>query len=71
MFILTLMRLSVSATFLSCEFSVSESTVSGMFFEVIDVMYIRMKPLVFLPEREELRKQYQCNFESALGQNVL
>ncbi|CAC5396061.1 unnamed protein product [Mytilus coruscus] len=69
MYILTLMRLrlNVSATFLSYEFSVSASTVSRIFFEVIDVMYIRMKPLVFWPEREELRKTMPMQFRKYFG----
>jgi hypothetical protein len=49
MLILTLMRLrlNVTALFLSYEFKISVATVSRVITDVIDVMYIRMKPLVF------------------------
>lgn len=45
---LTLMRLrlNVSTTFLSYAFNVSIATASRVFTDVIDVMFIRMKPLV-------------------------
>jgi len=46
------LRLNVTALFLSYEFEIV--TVSRVFTDVIDVMYIRMKPIVFWPSREEL-----------------
>lgn len=57
---LTLMRLTlnVSTTFLSYAFNVSIPTASRVFTDVIDVMFIRMKPLVIWPAREQLQKKH-------------
>jgi hypothetical protein len=58
MLILTLMRLrlNVTALFLSYEFKISVATVSRVITDVIDVMYIRMKPLVFLAIQRGIKK---------------
>ncbi|KAK0130779.1 hypothetical protein N1851_034553 [Merluccius polli] len=57
---LTLMRLrlNVSTTFLSYAFNISIATASRIVTDVIDVMFIRMKPLIIWPEREHLQKNY-------------
>ena len=69
MLILTLMRLrlNVTALFLSYEFKISVATVSRVITDVIDVMYIRMKPLVFWPSREELQKSMPMQFRKHFG----
>jgi hypothetical protein len=66
MLILTLMRLrlNVTALFLSYEFKIS---VARVITDVIDVMYIRMKPLVFWPSREELKKSMPTQFRKHFG----
>ena len=61
------LRLNMAASFLSYEFNVSQSTVSRVFTDVIDVMYVRMKPLVVWPEREELRKTMPMQFRKYFG----
>ena len=70
MLILTLMplRLNVSSSFLSYGFNISLVTVSRIFSDAIDVMYVRMKPLVVWPSRDELPRQCQCTLESILEQ---
>ena len=54
MLILTLMRLRLNVTALFLSYAFEIVTVSRVCTGVIDVMYIRMKLLVFLPSREEL-----------------
>ncbi|XP_030199426.1 uncharacterized protein LOC115533207 [Gadus morhua] len=61
---LTLMRLrlNVSTTFLSYAFNISIATASRIVTDVIDVMFIRMKPLIIWPEREHLQKTMPMQF---------
>lgn len=61
------LRLNLSVNQLSYEMNVSASTVSQTFLAVIDVMYIRMKPLVMWPEREALRKTMPIKFQKQFG----
>ncbi|XP_051803284.1 COMM domain-containing protein 2 isoform X2 [Acanthochromis polyacanthus] len=67
--ILTLMRLrlNVSTTFLSYAFNVSIVTASRVVSDVIDVMFIRMKPLIVWPEREQLQKTMPMQFRKHFG----
>ncbi|XP_076034153.1 uncharacterized protein LOC143020979 [Oratosquilla oratoria] len=69
MLIMTMMRLrlNVSPVFLSREFAVSRSTVCRIFFDVVDVMYVRMKPLVFWPSRDTLAKTMPMEFRKHFG----
>ena len=64
------LRLNVTALFLSYEFKISVATVSRVITDVIDVMYIRMKLLVFWPSREELKKSMPCSSGTILEQNA-
>ncbi|XP_067226618.1 uncharacterized protein [Chanodichthys erythropterus] len=70
---LTLMRLrlNVSTTFLSYAFNVSIATASRVFTDVIDVMFIRMKPLVIWPEREQLVKTMPMQFRKQFGKKCV
>lgn len=70
---LTLMRLrlNVSTTFLSCVFNVSIATASRVFTDVIDVMFIRMKPLVIWPERAQLVKTMPMQFRKQFGKKCV
>ena len=67
--ILTLMklRLNLSNLFLSFHFNVSPSTVSRVFNDFVDVMYIRLKPLIHWPDREMLRKTMPMQFRKHFG----
>ena len=69
MFVMTLLRLrfNLSVQFLSYEFSVSLSSVSRIVNGVIDVMYIRMQPFVFWPDRMTLRKTMPMQFRKHFG----
>lgn len=66
---LTLMRLrlNVSTTFLSYAFNVSIATASRIITDVIDVMFICMKPLIIWPEREQLQKTMPMQFRKHFG----
>ncbi|XP_060604759.1 uncharacterized protein LOC132757489 [Ruditapes philippinarum] len=61
------LRLNLSNQFLSYQFKISQSNVSRSFTEVIDVMYIRMKPLVYWPDRETLRLTMPMQFRQHFG----
>lgn len=67
--ILTLMRLrlNVSTSFLSYAFNISVATASRIVTDVIDVMFIRMKPLIIWPEREHLQKTMPMQFRKHFG----
>ncbi|XP_041843948.1 uncharacterized protein LOC121641751 [Melanotaenia boesemani] len=70
---LTLMRLrlNVSTTFLSYAFNISVATASRIVTDVIDVMYIRMKPLIIWPEREHLQKTMPMQFRKHFGKKCV
>ena len=68
--ILMRLRLNMPEQCLSYEFSVSQTTVSRIFSNVIDVLYIRTKPFVFWPEREELQKTMPMQFRKYFGEKV-
>ena len=66
-FIITLLRLrlDVPQQFLAYMFGISDSTVSRIFHDVINVMNIRLVPLlIFWPEREDLRTSMPMSFRS-------
>lgn len=66
---LTLMRLrlNVSTTFLSYAFNVSIATASRIVTDVIDVMFICMKPLIIWPDRDQLQKTMPMQFRKHFG----
>uniref|UniRef100_A0A8C5CM84 THAP-type domain-containing protein n=1 Tax=Gadus morhua TaxID=8049 RepID=A0A8C5CM84_GADMO len=61
------LRLNVSTTFLSYAFNISIATASRIVTDVIDVMFIRMKPLIIWPEREHLQKTMPMQFRKHFG----
>ena len=69
MLIMTLMklRLNLLLQYLAFEFSVSLPTISRVFSDVIDVMYVQMKPFVVWPEREVLKKTMPMQFRKHFG----
>ena len=62
--LLTLMclRVNVSGQDLAYRFNVYSSTVSRTFTHVLEVMYHRLKPLIFWPDRDNLRKTLPMDF---------
>ena len=62
--LMTLMRLrlNLSGQNLAYRFIVHPSTVSRMFAQVLQIMYIKLKPLIIWPEREILLKTMPMDF---------
>ena len=62
------LRLNMAEQILAYEFSVSQTTVSRLFTDVIDVPYLRLKSFVYWPERdadavsEIFRKESSCHY---------
>lgn len=52
---------------MSYEFNISPATVSRIFLKVVDVMYVRMKPFIIWPDRDELRKKMPMQFRKHFG----
>lgn len=70
--IMTIMRLklNLSVQDLAYRFQTSTSTVSRTFLIVIHVLYVRLKHLLYWPEREELRKTMPLEFRKHFGQKT-
>ena len=70
--IIVLMKLRLSLTLkdLAYRFDSSIPTVSRVFHSVIEILYIRLRFLVFWPEREELRKTMPMSFRANFGLSV-
>ena len=57
------MRLNLSGRDLGYRFGgISEATVSRTFLQVVDALYIRLKPLIIWPDRDALRKTLPMDF---------
>lgn len=71
--VLTLMklRLNLPVQDLAYRFSVSTSTVSRVFLNVIDVMYVRLRKLVRWPDKEELVDTMPMCFRINFGTRVV
>ena len=65
-FIITLMklRLSLFDQDLAYRFGVHQTTISRIFHRWLNLMYVRLKPLVAWPSRDELRKSMPMDFRS-------
>jgi len=63
---MTLMRLKLNMPVqdLAYRFGVSTSTVSRIFLVMIHILYIRLKHLIYWPEREELQKTMPMEFRT-------
>ncbi|XP_067668003.1 uncharacterized protein [Haliotis asinina] len=70
--IITLMRLRLNLPTLdlSYRFGVSKATISRTFNQVMDILYINLKQLVFWPDREDLRKTMPMVFRRYFGRRV-
>lgn len=64
--LMTLMRLKLNMPVqdLAYRFGVSTSTVSRIFLVMIHILYIRLKHLIYWPEREELQKTMPMEFRT-------
>ena len=59
------LRLNLGDQDIAFRFDVNQSTVSRCFSKWIDVMYIRLKPLIKWPERDELMKTMPMEFRKS------
>ncbi len=50
------MRLNLSGQDLGYRFKVNSSTISGIFLHVLEVLYIKLKPLIIWQDRDSLKK---------------
>ena len=64
------LRLNLPLQLLSFEFGVHQSTISRLFAETIDIMFVRMKPFILWPEREQLQKTMPMQFRKHFGTRV-
>lgn len=71
-FLLVLMklRLNLPIQVLADMFSVSYSTARRIFYNVLDVLYVRLHPLVTWPERENIKRTMPATFIYAFGRKV-
>ena len=62
--LVTLMRLQLNSSrqFLAYCFWVHSSTISQTFMHVINIMYVKLKPLILWPERELLHETIPMDF---------
>ena len=70
MVVLMKLRLNLGDQDIAFSFVVNQSTVSRCFSKWIDVMYIRLKPLIKWPERDELMKTMPMDFRKSFRQCV-
>ena len=63
--------LNIRNQYLGYQFGVHHSTISRYFKKWMDVMYVRMKPLIKWPEREELLKTMPIEFRKAFKKCIV
>lgn len=70
---LTLMRLRLNLTLtdLAYRFNVSNSTVSTVFIDITDLLFVYLRPLIKWPERAELWKTTPIGFRKHFGTKVV
>lgn len=72
LFVLTLMKLRLATTFtdLGYRFNISLDTASKYFHIYLFTMYIKLKPTIIWPDREELIETMPVNFKKKYGNKV-
>ncbi|XP_070200907.1 uncharacterized protein [Littorina saxatilis] len=68
--VLTRLRLNLPGHVVADLFRISDNSVSRIFLKVLDVMYVRMMPLISWPDRESLRRTMPFNFKPDFGNKV-
>ncbi|KAL3831392.1 hypothetical protein ACJMK2_023144 [Sinanodonta woodiana] len=70
--ILVLMRLklNLSVQYLADQFKVSQGTVSKTFINTLNVMYVKMQPLIYWPSQEERRLTMPMEFRKYFGLKI-
>lgn len=64
------MRLNLTFRYLAYKFEVSPHTISKYFYEGLFVMYSRMRSLVYLPSREDIKKTMPLSFKERFGDTI-
>ena len=64
------LRLNLTIQDLSYRFRISIATASQTFLNMTDILFIRLKPLVCWPDREDLRKTTPMCFQANFGTTV-
>ena len=64
------LRLGVSVVDLSKRFQVSKTTVSRIFLDMLEVLYVYLKPLINWPERPELQISMPQCFVDSFGEKI-
>lgn len=64
------MRLGIAIMDLSNRFNVSKSTVSRIFLDCLDVLYIKLYSVVYWPERPELQISMPMCFRARYGKKI-
>ena len=64
------LRLGVSVVDLSKRFQVSKTTVSRIFLDMLEVLYVYLKPLINWPERPELQISMPQCFIDSFGKKI-
>ena len=64
------LRLGVSVGDLSKRFQVSKETVSPIFLDMLEVLYVYLKPLINWPERPELQTSTPQCFVDNFGRRI-
>uniref|UniRef100_A0A8C4QWV8 Zgc:113019 n=1 Tax=Eptatretus burgeri TaxID=7764 RepID=A0A8C4QWV8_EPTBU len=72
-YVLVLMKLKMNLHFqdLAYRFRLSKPMVSKTFRSVINIMFYRLKSLIFWPDREMLQKTMPMDFRQSFGDNVV
>lgn len=70
MLVLMRLRLNVPVQDLAYRFQIGTSTVSRIFLTTLHVLYVRLKDLIYWPNREELQKTMPMEFRKYFGVKV-
>ncbi|XP_038044401.1 uncharacterized protein LOC119719148 [Patiria miniata] len=70
--VLCLIKLRLNPTYvdLGQRFNVHKSTASKTFLNIINIMYIRLMPLIFWPDREQLWETMPMSFRTHFGKQI-
>lgn len=68
--VLMRLRLNLPVQDLAYRFNISTASVSRIFLAVLHVLYVRLKPLIHWPSREELQRTMPAEFRQYFGRKV-
>lgn len=64
------LRLNISHIDIAQKFGINKSSASRLFLNMLDVLYVRLKPLVYWPDREQLLETTPMCFKVHFGTKV-